>query len=292
MIKLFASDLDGTLLNALHMADSVVRAAVRAVVESGAHFAMATGRTVRGRGDHGFEDLDIEAIGCNGALVVDSDGRVVKHFDIDPAFLEELLRAFPRVCFECVGVDRTLVTGTRDELLAGFRDDGIARRIMMRGMRARRERMADGFQFEQPVSAVLGQDICKLNARVPDPGLERELQAFLAEHADTVVNAPFQPVMFEITDRLVNKGEAVAWLARYLEIGEDEVAVYGDGGNDIAMLGRFARHGHAYATANGCDDARRAAGNVIGPCALHAVPRHIRRTVREQASMPVYTRIE
>ena len=35
MIKMFASDLDGTLLNYFHQADCVVRAAVREVVASG-----------------------------------------------------------------------------------------------------------------------------------------------------------------------------------------------------------------------------------------------------------------
>lgn len=93
-------------------------------------------------------------------------------------------------------------------------------------------------------------DVCKVNCRVPDSDMERELHAFLAEHADAVVNAPFNPAMFEITDRACNKGESVAWLANYLGFSEDEVAVYGDGGNDIVMLDRFE---HAYATSNGSD---------------------------------------
>ena len=35
MIKLFASDLDGTLLNALHMVDAKILSAIREVTESG-----------------------------------------------------------------------------------------------------------------------------------------------------------------------------------------------------------------------------------------------------------------
>lgn len=58
-------------------------------------------------------------------------------------------------------------------------------------------------------------------------GLERELKAFLADHADTVVNAPFDPVMFEITDKDCNKGASIAWLGRHYGIEEDEIAVYG-----------------------------------------------------------------
>ena len=59
--------------------------------------------------------------------------------------------------------------------------------------------------------------------------------------------------MFEITDVACNKGESVAWLAGYYGIAEDEVAVYGDGGNDIAMLKRFR---HSYATKNASDAAK------------------------------------
>lgn len=88
--------------------------------------------------------------------------------------------------------------------------------------------------------------------------------------------------MFEITNVGVDKGAALAWLASYFGYSADEVAVYGDGGNDIAMLQRFT---HAYATSNGSDAAKLAAGNVIGSCAFHAVPRHMVKTVREQGSV-------
>ena len=36
---------------------------------------------------------------------------------------------------------------------------------------------------------------------------------------------------------------------------------------------------------NGSDAAKLAAGNVIGSCAFHAVPRHMVKTVREQGSV-------
>lgn len=288
VIKLFASDLDGTLLNLVHSVDRSVSAAVRDAIESGAHFSVATGRIVRPGIDYGFGDLPIESIGSNGSTILDAEGRVIKHYTIDPAFIEELVRAFPQVCFECVGVEYSYVTGTAEERMAGFSNDGIVRRIAMRGMRGRMRDLEKSYLYEQPLSAILANDICKINARVTDGALERELHAFLDGHADTVVNAPFNPVMFEITDKDVNKGAAVAWLADYLGIAHDEVAVYGDGGNDIAMLERFE---HSYATANGSDAAKAAARHTIGHNALHAVPRHVRATVRKQRNEPTYTTI-
>ena len=119
-----------------------------------------------------------------------------------------------------------------------------------------------------------------INARIADPDLERELKAYIADHSDTVVNAPFNPVIFELTDKGCNKGESVAWLGRYYGIEEDEIAVYGDGGNDIVMLERFR---HSYAVANAADAAKAAASETIGYSALHAVPKHMMRTLRKQS---------
>ena len=130
---------------------------------------------------------------------------------------------------------------------AGFKKDSPIKRIVMRGMRARGGYHEEQY-FDQSIGDILRHDVCKINCRVTSPELERDLKAYLAERSDRVVNAPFDPVMFEITDVACNKGESVAWLAGYYGIAEDEVAVYGDGGNDIAMLKRFR---HSYATKNG-----------------------------------------
>ena len=281
LIKLFASDLDGTLFNYLHETDGGIRRRLRRTLDAGRHVALATGRCIRRPADFGFAGLPVEAIGANGAHVVGRGGEVLRHVAIEPATVEELLVTFPGVCVSCVARDRTYVRGTREEHAAGY--------LMPRGLAGIILRHRKGHSaateeeiFDQPEAAVLAQDVCKLNFRVSDAGLHRELEAFVRDHADTVVNASFDGDLFELTDARVNKGEAVAWLARELGMGEDEGAVYGDGGNDIAMLERFD---HAYATSNASDDAKRAAGNVIGSCALHAVPRHMLATVRREGPL-------
>ena len=281
MIKLFASDLDGTLFNILHETDGGILRRLRRTIEAGRHVALASGRCVRRTAELGFGDLPIESVGANGAHVVGRGGEVLRHVTIDPAVIEELLTGFPAVCFNCVGRDHTYVRGTREQHASGY--------LMPRGLAGviLRYRMShavrtDEERFDCGNADVLAQDICKLNFRVPDPGMRREMEAFVAERSDVLVNAPFDGDPFELTDARVNKGEAVAWLAGELGLSEDEVAVYGDGGNDLAMLERFD---HAYATSNGSDAAKRAAGSVIGGCALHAVPRHIVRTVRREGPL-------
>ena len=281
MIKLFASDLDGTLFNILHETDGGILRRLRRTIEAGRPVALASGRCVRRTAELGFGDLPIESVGANGAHVVGRDGEVLRHVTIDPAVVEELLTGFPAVCFNCVGRDHTYVRGTREQHAAGYLMPRGLAGVILRYRMSRAVR-TDEERFDCGDADVLAQDICKLNFRVSDPGMRREVEAFVSERSDALVNASFDGDLFELTDARVNKGEAVAWLAGELGLSEDEVAVYGDGGNDLAMLERFD---HAYATSNGSDAAKRAAGNVIGSCALHAVPRHIVRTVRREGSL-------
>ena len=283
MIKLFASDLDGTLLNGLHETDRTIRSAIKTAIELGAHVVPATGRSVLPIGDHGFTGLKIDAVCANGSIVRGQNGELLKAFTVDPAFVEELLRAFPQICFDCCTPDGMFSSGSYEMHQEGFKRDGLFRRIVMRGMRARGGAHEEQF-FDQSLSSILSHEVCKINCRVTSEELDRELKAFLADHADTVVNAPFDPVMFEITDKDCNKGESVAWLGRYYGIEEDEIAVYGDGGNDLAMLSRFR---HSYATANGSDAAKAAASATIGRCEFHAVPKHILKTLRSQQRIQI-----
>ena len=247
MIKLFASDLDGTLFNALHQTDGAILRRLRRVLAAGRRVALATGRWSKTGAELGFGDLPLEVVCGNGAFVYGAGGELLRSVEIDPATVEELLRAFPTCCLVCVSTDGTFVRGSREDQLAGY----------------------------LPPSGAMGR-------LVLDPGLKAELAAFVDDHADTLVNASFDGDLFELTEASVDKGEALAWLAGHLGMTEDEVAVYGDGGNDIAMLERFD---HAYATSNASDEAKRAAGNVIGSCAQHAVPRHMLATVRREGAL-------
>ena len=90
MIKMFASDLDGTLLNAMHEADGTIRRAIRELTEAGLHVVPATGRSTLPIGEHGFTGLALDACCSNGSIVRDSHGEVLKTWTIDPQVTEEL----------------------------------------------------------------------------------------------------------------------------------------------------------------------------------------------------------
>ncbi len=275
MIKLFASDLDGTLFNAMHTVDPVILSAIRKVRAAGAHFSVATGRTVRGNRAFGFEG-NVAAVCANGSIVLDEDGRQVRFSAIDQGVIEELATRFSNVRFDYVGEKHTYHMFSEADHLAVYDKQPLLVRVRVRGMS-----IVGGPEnvYDCTPAQVAAQRICKINAHLKDPAEIAAVNEFIAEKSDLIVNAPFDPSMVELTARGVDKGEAVAWLASYLGIRDDEVAVYGDGGNDLEMLSRFE---HAYATSNGSEAAKRAAGNVIGNCALHAVPRHMVATLRSQ----------
>ena len=200
MIKLFASDLDGTLLNGLHEADRTIRGAIQEAIAQGAHVVPATGRSLLPAGEHGFTGLKVDAVCANGSIIRGRNGELLKTFTVDPAFVEELIRSFPQICFDCCTPDGMFSSGSFEMHQEGFARDNLFRRIVMRGMRARGGTHEEQF-FDQSISSILSHDVCKINCRVTSGELERELKAFLADHADTVVNAPFDSVILEITDK-------------------------------------------------------------------------------------------
>ena len=77
--------------------------------------------------------------------------------------------------------------------------------------------------------------------------------ASLADQASVVRS---QPYYLDITSPLANKGVALSELANLLAIPLAEIAVIGDGGNDVAM---FERSGLSIAMGNAGPDVRRAA---------------------------------
>ena len=82
---------------------------------------------------------------------------------------------------------------------------------------------------------------------------EREVGAALAGQASVVRS---QPYYLDITHLLANKGVALSALATLLSVPPAEIAVIGDGGNDVAM---FQRSGLSIAMGNASPQVQRAA---------------------------------
>jgi hypothetical protein len=84
-------------------------------------------------------------------------------------------------------------------------------------------------------------------------GLEQGARAAFAEQA-TVARS--QRYYLDFTHVLANRGVALSELAKFLAVPVTEIAVVGDGGNDVAM---FRRGGLSIAMGNGGPNVQRAA---------------------------------
>jgi hydroxymethylpyrimidine pyrophosphatase-like HAD family hydrolase len=103
--------------------------------------------------------------------------------------------------------------------------------------------------------------------------LEQQGRLAFAEQA-TVVRS--QRYYLDFTHPLANKGDALSELAQLLGIPQTQIAVVGDGGNDIAM---FARSGLSIAMGNAGPQVQRAADFVTEPNSQDGFAKAIERYV-------------
>jgi Cof subfamily protein (haloacid dehalogenase superfamily) len=96
---------------------------------------------------------------------------------------------------------------------------------------------------------------------------EKELSAALTEQA-TVVRS--QAYYLDITHPLANKGDGLSALADVSEMSADEIAVIGDGRNDIAM---FIRSGFSVAMGNASPEVKANATCVTASNEQEASPK-------------------
>ena len=87
--KLVVSDLDGTLLNSMHLVSERNAAAIRNIRAKGIRFVPATGRNYQSieplLNQIGTADADDEyLITCNGGMILADRGRRVLHLDEMP----------------------------------------------------------------------------------------------------------------------------------------------------------------------------------------------------------------
>lgn len=265
MIRLFASDMDGTFLDETHNTDAETIAYLKEIRSQGYHFAVATGRNVHGtKRIDGIWEADVYLILLNGALILDVDRNVIFEKPIDPDFIKKLVTAFPNKLFHFVTKDKILTTASKSEL----EQYCLKRHPASRSKSFEVETFLSQFQYGMDVETILTQPILKINLAEYDEKEYQALDFFLKKHTEAVVNAPFEDHYFEITDHTIDKAQGVEQLATLLHLDLDQVAVFGDGGNDVSMLKYFK---HSYAMENGCTKAKEAAREVIGHCRDKAV---------------------
>jgi Cof subfamily protein (haloacid dehalogenase superfamily) len=245
-VRLFATDLDGTLLRHDGTVSDRTRAALAAVEASGRTFVLVTGRPPRWMppvvDETGHTGL---ALCANGAVVFDlATERVVQEHLIDPEVGVEAVRAIrdalPDVVF---AVERSGARGLgREEAYApGYAPLGEV--------------------LVAEVDDLLAEPVTKLLARHDDMDPD-EMLARVREVVGDLVEVTHSSTrgLMEISASGVSKAVALSRLADELGVPADEVVAFGDMPNDLAML-RWA--GHGVAVANAHPDVLRVADEVV-----------------------------
>lgn len=231
VLRLVATDLDGTLLDSSGGVSARTRAALAAAEAAGTTVVFVTARPIRWVDD--LRDL----LGAHG-VVLCGNGAVV--YDVRR---REVLESSPLPSASALAAVRAIRGAVPDAAFARESLDGFAKE----GGFVERGPVPDGSPVG-PIEQVLGDRVVKLLVRsevlAPEVLLERVTTAVGAR---ATVSASSSTALAELSAPGVTKAETLERFARARGIERTEVVAFGDMLNDLPML---AWAGRSVAVAN------------------------------------------
>ncbi|SFK57545.1 hypothetical protein SAMN03159338_0096 [Sphingomonas sp. NFR04] len=246
-LRLFLSDVDGTLVRPDKTLGEPVAAAVQRLVAAGVPVAIISARPPSGLlwiAERLGLDTPIGAF--NGGTIVRSDGAILSATHLDPDVAA-----------------RTLELVARPDVIRWVFAKGQWHADKLDDHYTPRERVTSA---QEPVLCgdfgPLLDAVDKIVAVSSDhdmlAALEANVATALGEGAEV---ARSQPYYLDVTAPTANKGDGIAALAATLDVPLSDVAVIGDQYNDVPM---FRRAGLSIAMGQGPEDVRKAAMHVTG----------------------------
>ena len=249
-VKLFVSDIDGTLLMPKKKISARNIDAVKRMTDSGITVTIATGRMYRAALPIAQElGVNVPIITYNGALIKSVDGEIIHAEYLPENIVVELVKFYEE----------------RGWHLQSYSDDVLY-------VPAYNDYVQE-YEASQKVQAnVIGWDgmksktfhVCKMLSITDnlEENLRRiaELKNFFGDKIDVTKSAP---IFTEIVCPNVSKASAVKILAEKLGVDRAEVLAIGDSDNDLPML-KVA--GISVAMGNGTDEVKNSCDVVTGLC--------------------------
>ena len=244
MIKVIASDMDGTLLGDDHKPAPETLAAVKKACDEGIRFMIATGRNFPGAmAELKDAELVCDYIVGSGAEVRNPQQEVVVTHPISielcRAIYEEI-RDYPlSVTFCTDGYDYKI--GTPEEIeeslmlqmqlfFSNQPREELAKSETYRRIKKSTRSMSDMDELE-----AAGVPVYKLFLYSEDKAMLDEMNVRLQRNKDIAVASSF-PTNLEITDVKAQKGPVLKEYIESLGYTMDEVMVLGDSLNDLSMI--------------------------------------------------------
>ena len=266
MIRLFAGDLDGTLLNNDSKLDKETIEAIKAFQKQGGILMIATGRNSWELRDVTDHVPDVVCNCVNGALLCDDEGREIISHPVD----EKDIRNFERLAKE----NRYVVLYHGENLrFCNLSEEEIKKKAVDYLVWTEHLSVAKANEFfdlvfnedgrtvySADLSQILSSRIMKLEILfISQQQFQKEKMIFRKEFPDLSLACSTFFNNVEITAPDAEKGKLIKEYCKIMGIEEDEVAVIGDSGNDIGMLRSFK---NSYAMGNASWDVKRAAAHV------------------------------
>ncbi|MCE9655547.1 Cof-type HAD-IIB family hydrolase [Clostridium celatum] len=246
MIKLIASDMDGTLLNDEHTISEENIKAIKIAEERGCHFTIVTGRDYSGVKNFFQEfDLKCECILSNGAEYRDINGDVIERITIDNDTVRKIVQVMmeANVAIEMFTEDGMIIINEdiyKESLLQRFRRYNKGKTDLEIIEIARN--MYDTWKPEmiKDVEGFLDSntDILKIMTYHEDAQYIKELKEKLKNIEGVAVASTFANDI-EISNIQAQKGLILAKVIEKMGIKKEEVIVLGDSFNDYSMFTEF-----------------------------------------------------
>lgn len=271
MIKLIVSDMDGTLFNSQQKISPLNLAAIQDAQRQGIDFMIATGRSMETIGPIAdLYELECGFILMNGAEVRDNQRNIIDTINMDAEIVKKLSKRLVEMgyvpeymtnqCAQLCGTEEMLQLNMGYRMLCLDRNHTMTLEqaieagktsVFMKTI-VRNDSIEDMF--------AKGVEIRKMIVFNPDGDINtRNREQLIKEFPDLAILSSY-PENIEINAKYAQKGYGLENAIQKMGLTKDEVAVFGDGLNDLSMMEHFP---HSFATANAEPQILRIASEVI-----------------------------
>lgn len=247
MIKIIASDMDGTLLNDKHVISAENVEAIRKAEEAGITFVISTGREYDSvKALLNKENIICQCVLMNGAEYRDEHGNIVETINIKKSTARKIADIMEKAkltarIFTNEGVH---TIESKEEALkeVAYRTQSFNQELTLEEAMeiAKKEPYFMQLKYIKNVDEFFSRDIQvrKFVAFHKDIEIINKMKKVLGDIEGLAVSSSFVDNI-EITHETAQKGIILAKVAQKMGISNDEVLVMGDSFNDYSMFTEF-----------------------------------------------------
>lgn len=262
MIKMYAFDLDGTLLKSDQTIDQATVELLHKMKEDGKNLVIATGRAKGIMEEIVLEyNLDFDLLLNNGHETI-VKGREIKYVPFDWDILEKvltILKKYDMHLTACASHERKYSFCDKDtyydrhiEMSKAIRNGVIED---MNQPLFRKDSYTKNFNHAPEVVDYKSVKMLKIDAKTLDKEVKRKCIRKLETIPELMLSSSYEAYI-EIIQNNTDKGKALVELGKSYGIDPSEIAAFGDGHNDIEMLSMV---GHSCAMGNAFDEVKEVA---------------------------------